>query len=1107
MPAENLGNQLIGVQHNFADGGTALFYERGMVIKTAAGESEVLFNFPLIGHPHIATPGAALERGAISFTNGAIGPLVLEALAGRVGLMPSGSFPALPLAFGPIQTDNSGGVVTYVVPASASLQERQLYDVAFRDYQNSWRVVAYNAVYYRSSWHDFGIAHITDMHVARRIDDFRRQLYELGRYESAQNMYNFNDRFRGFVRYANYLHSIGVLDVILATGDLYDYIYEKGETTGGGNAEFLMHLILGQVPGPDFPDVERLRVPIFMVPGNHDYRKYPYDLIFDLVLPEELVDDISMVATVIGTSLLSLGLQHWLGKTLERIQNETVYNITWQDAKALTAAQHGIGDEFLRLEPEEAMRAVEIEHEPPCRAFLVKEGSYVVRLGDHRVFMIDSAHDVGVTEGMWDAIKISIWSMGENKETFVGGSPNSEGVVSGVPEAVVNELTQMSANGLFILGIHAPLFNVWDNVYPYFLRESQRPIHQKQLESFLIHHGMKWVTSLLGVPSTDPDVVNGVARQQFPEWFSDANAQGETTFVKRGAVDHMLRQGVSRGDSEELLRVLTGKYSTRKADVVLAGHTHRHNEFRIGLDPLSGEPAFFMDFYTANPTAYYPTRFFNGWRLVPGPMGINHYVPTSEATYVEVTAEAERNATPWPMPYEATHKFQLQVPAYYNPLSNTSDPRAWWDEHRPLVLQTGALGPMENNQVSFSGFRLLSVKNDVIEKIHFVSIYKLEAGQYRTPWEDVIKPDPERRYKYVERSRYFNIPGAVGSPAAVALASGETKTVYRDGNDILWELWTQPDGRVGHRKLTYEAQAASASGDPSMFQAQMPIALHRGDDGHVHSIYWDQDGPKSERLSASVNAPTAAGNAIPVGHYTPATDTTHVIYRGHDRQIHTMYWVGNTGGYEGPTTTDGAPLAKGNPSSYVDTDQTSYLIAYRGDDDHIHSLYWSGANPFGHDNLSYIALAPLAAGDPVAYYISSHGWGPNFSNVANSVHQVTYRSVDGDLIELWWVGEDAVQHGNLTQLSNGPKAASDPFAYYEPVSNTKHVFYYAADGHLHELWWHPGTTYPQDVDITLGALAPPAAKARPHTYVTQNPNCMHVVYWGTDHQIHEIHWS
>jgi hypothetical protein len=1076
MPTENLGYQLIGVQHTFADGGTALFYERGMVIKTAAGESEVSFNFPLIGRPHIATPGAAFELGAISFTNGAIGSLVLEALVGRVGLMPSGSFPALPLSFGPIQTDNSEGVVTYVVPASASLQERQLYDVVFRDYQNSWHVVAPNAVYYRSSWHDFGIAHITDVHVARRIDSFRGILLERGLTESAQNLTNWNDRFRGFVRYANYMHDIGVLDVIVATGDLIDYIYETGDQEAGtNNAVFLRNLILGQAPGPEFQDVERLRVPIFMVPGNHDYRLHPYRIIFDLD----------------GGPL-----------NLKHIRNYSGYNILKQDAIALSVAS-GDSLEIPEVSADNAEQMVVIDPEPPWLDFLIPRGSYVVQLGDHRIVMINSSHDLDILHGKFEALLVRFTEQEEDAETFVGGSPNCEGVDGNAFELATSTLAQTS--GLFILGIHSPLLNVWDNSYPYFLRESQRPAQQRQVECFLLYHKKGLIPPWQNLS----EYVQG----QHPAWFGQVN--GDTAFVKRGDTDDLLDFGVARGRSEDLLQVLAGVGSPRKADVVLAGHIHSHNEFRLEIDPATGDVVYYMDFYTSNPQRYYPSRFFTGEThfAPPDDISLPHSEPDSDIAYVEVTSDAERNVYPWPAPFEANYKYTVSVPAYWDPLDRTADARAWWVSHRPLVLQTSSLGPLDKTTgPSFTGFRFLSVRNDVIEKIHFIPTARLEQNNYQLAWEEAIKPEPERRYKYIERSRYFNIPKAVSWPASVALASGETKTVYRDGDGILWELWAQPDGTVGYRKLTEEAQAASASSDTSIFlhhQAQTPIALHRGDDGHVHSIYWTPDGIGSDRLSASAGAPEAATGTVPCGHYAPAEDTTYVVYRGTDDNIHTLNWFGDdAANYDGEyiKADEGWPLAQGNPSSYVDADDKN-RINYRGTDNEIHSLYWRPSDAVGLDNLSAVAQAPLTAGDPVGYFIPSHTYGENFANVAYSVHQVTYRSVDGDIIELWWVGEDVVRYGNLTQLSNGPKAVADPVAYYDPATVTKHVFYYAEDGHMHELWWYPGTTYPQDVDITVGALAPPAAKARPSAFVTQNPTRHHVVYTGTDHQIHEIHWS
>ena len=144
-------------------------------------------------------------------------------------------------------------------------------------------------------WHDFGVVHITDAHVARRIDRFRPTLYSIGRPEAAAGMYNWNDRFRGFIRYANYLHGIGALDVILAAGDMYDYQFEYDDDGNGqGNALFLRDLLLGLAPGPDFPDVEELRVPIFMVPGNHDYRMHPYHLYFDVQFADDDVYRLSL---------------------------------------------------------------------------------------------------------------------------------------------------------------------------------------------------------------------------------------------------------------------------------------------------------------------------------------------------------------------------------------------------------------------------------------------------------------------------------------------------------------------------------------------------------------------------------------------------------------------------------------------------------------------------------------------------------------------------------------------------------------------------------------------------------------------------------------------
>jgi hypothetical protein len=224
-----LGEALTGIYST--PGGTAQLFERGVVVTGAAGPVAVEFAFPMIGRPHIATDTAsagtatALRPEAVTFRRGGhdinvLGPLVRAALAGRVAVVPTGqaSAPQV-LTAGPVEIvepERPTGVGGTVVPAvygvslTGPLRERQLYDVALAADPGAGG----SRPPTRSTTAGCGTTsgsptHVTDAHVARRIDRFRPTLYNLGRPEAAARMYNWNDRFRGFVRYANYLPAIG----------------------------------------------------------------------------------------------------------------------------------------------------------------------------------------------------------------------------------------------------------------------------------------------------------------------------------------------------------------------------------------------------------------------------------------------------------------------------------------------------------------------------------------------------------------------------------------------------------------------------------------------------------------------------------------------------------------------------------------------------------------------------------------------------------------------------------------------------------------------------------------------------------------------------------
>ena len=363
-----------------------------------------------------------------------------------------------------------------------------------------------------------------------------------------------------------------------------------------------------------------------------------------------------------------------------------------------------------------------------------------------------------------------------------------------------------------------------------------------------------------------------------------------------------------------------------------------------------------------------------------------------------------------------------------------------------------------------------------------------------------VEPSP-LGHTTLRRSAEFNTPPAAGAPAACFVSPlGVQNIVYRDTDGRMHELWCDAAGRTGTTNLTDNAGAPPASGNPRPFVDTVSgelIVLYRGADDRVHSLYWSTGAVGHDDLSGTAGAPSAVGD--PVGTHNPATNTNHVAYRGADDLLHVLYWTGaeDPVHYEGPAraTVPGAfpaPPAAGDPSLYFDVRSTNVLV-YRAADGHIHSMYWSFGD-VGHDDLSGYAGTPAAVGDPVAYFIAG-----------GDLNQVTYRSADGHLWELYWAGEAPVAGWDLTLATPGaPPAASDPVAYYNGGTNTKHVIYRAANGHLIEIWWVPGGS-PAHVDLTVQGLARRAVD-KPAAFTVEGPKTQHVVYRSSDNEIREIRW-
>ena len=296
-------------------------------------------------------------------------------------------------------------------------------------------------------------------------------------------MVSFNDRFRGFVKYANRLHEQGVLDLIVVTGDLYDYIHEKVFTDIHGtrtapeptsNPELLRDLILGRSDSPEFADIEELRVPIFLIPGNHDYRIKPYYLIFDVEWP------------VAGTDAerVSHHEPYNLGATEAAILTNRLYPRTFQ---GIVAEEIQVNDkETPNLSTTAAADMVALDESMrEYRRCLGDPTSHTVVLGDHRVVLFDSGPETGIVETIGEWISEKLGFEGEDERTFLGGSPNCMGPTEEDVDEVIRVIGEVPPHGLVIVASHAPLFNVAGTEYPYYLRETQRRHQPDQVAAFL----------------------------------------------------------------------------------------------------------------------------------------------------------------------------------------------------------------------------------------------------------------------------------------------------------------------------------------------------------------------------------------------------------------------------------------------------------------------------------------------------------------------------------------------------------------------------------------------------------------------------------------------
>lgn len=240
----------------------------------------------------------------------------------------------------------------------------------------------------------------------------------------------------------------------------------------------------------------------------------------------------------------------------------------------------------------------------------------------------------------------------------------------------------------------------------------------------------------------------------------------------------------------------------------------------------------------------------------------------------------------------------------------------------------------------------------------------------------------------------------------------------------------------------------------------------------------------------TANARAPGAQGNPFLYYDPAGDQVVLLFRGGDSHVRSLYWMFGAVGHD--LLTGSAPKTAGDPAGWFSTHDGFHHVVYRTSNGHLQELWWQGQGAVGHGDLTAQGRFTAAAGDPWPYYDPGRG-----TNI------VAFRGTDRRIRSLYWGQGLGLGEDNLSGTAGTPVAASDPFAWFTAADDSHHVAYCAANGHVFELRWF-GNAPVAGRDLTALSGAPAAAPGRVSGGYNRHDNTQHVIYRAGDGTLHEL---
>ena len=168
----------------------------------------------------------------------------------------------------------------------------KLFDLVFTDKSKKCEKVNYHSIQFVSDFEKgVNFIHLTDLHTAKRNDEIldevlkKKSKSKRSRKEIEASYINFNDKLREFIREANKLADNGKLDFVVITGDLVDFAFHGWEdepNVAENNWKIFINIVTGAGKEKEKGKGKEkgnpgIKVAIFTSTGNHDWRLHPYD--------------------------------------------------------------------------------------------------------------------------------------------------------------------------------------------------------------------------------------------------------------------------------------------------------------------------------------------------------------------------------------------------------------------------------------------------------------------------------------------------------------------------------------------------------------------------------------------------------------------------------------------------------------------------------------------------------------------------------------------------------------------------------------------------------------------------------------------------------------